>query len=79
MKDMSSDDRKAKRLSRCDDDDGPIFGGHPPPKLDTPYTVTVKDKKDAYHAICMMKVIWSLYTSTPVDIHVLFMQPSLIR
>jgi len=56
MKDMSTDDRKAKRLSRCEDDDGLVFGGQPAPKLDTPYVVTVKDKKDAYHAICMMKV-----------------------
>ena len=32
------------------------FGGHPPPQLETPYQVTVKDKKDAFHSICMMKV-----------------------
>ncbi len=32
------------------------FGGHLPPRLDVPYSVTVKDKKDQYHAICMMKV-----------------------
>ena len=32
-----------------------LFGGHPPPNLDVPYQVTSRDKKDNYHAICMMK------------------------
>ncbi|WAQ99892.1 MYCB2-like protein [Mya arenaria] len=31
------------------------FGGHPPPSLETIYEVTVKDRKDAFHSICMMK------------------------
>ena len=58
--DPSGDDfKRMRRLSRPDE--GNItFGGHPPPCLDTPYEVTIKDKKDAFHAICMMKV--SLYT-----------------
>ena len=59
LKDVSAEERRAKRLSRCDGDTGLTFGGHASPKLDTPYSVTLKDKKDAYHAICMMKV--SLY------------------
>jgi hypothetical protein len=34
-----------------------LFGGHPPPSLEVPYQVTrFQEKKDAYHAICMMKV-----------------------
>ena len=55
VKDSSSDERRAKRLSRYDSDSVLTFGGHPPPKLETSYQVTIKDKKDAYHAICMMK------------------------
>ena len=36
--------------------DGLVFGGHPPPNLDVKYEITSRDKKDSYHAICMMKV-----------------------
>ena len=56
MKDSATDERRAKRLSRYDENSSLLFGGHPAPKLDMPYQVTVRDKKDAYHAICMMKV-----------------------
>ncbi|XP_055893471.1 E3 ubiquitin-protein ligase MYCBP2-like isoform X4 [Biomphalaria glabrata] len=31
------------------------FGGHPPPLLDTPYEPVLKDKKDMFHAITVMK------------------------
>lgn len=56
MKDIS-DERRSKRLSRFDTTDGSLaFGGHPPPRLDVPYHVTVKDNHDSYHAICIMKV-----------------------
>jgi len=40
-----------------------VFGGQAPPKLDTPYQVTLKDKKDAFHAISMMKVRSDTVTS----------------
>ena len=33
-----------------------LFGGNPPPNLDAPYQVTVKDKKDNFHAISAMPV-----------------------
>ena len=55
MDPTGEDYKRMRRLSRPDE--GNItFGGHPPPALETPYEVTVKDKKDAFHAICMMKV-----------------------
>jgi E3 ubiquitin-protein ligase MYCBP2 len=54
--DPSGDEyKRMRRLSRPDEGTT-TFGGHPPPCLETPYEVTVKDKKDAFHAICMMKV-----------------------
>ncbi|XP_074650729.1 E3 ubiquitin-protein ligase MYCBP2-like [Tubulanus polymorphus] len=49
------DTKKLRRFSRPDELTCLIFGGHPPPRLDVPYDVTIKDKKDAYHSICMMK------------------------
>ncbi|KAL4230611.1 E3 ubiquitin-protein ligase mycbp2 [Mactra antiquata] len=53
--DPSGDEyKRMRRLSRPDESTV-TFGGHEPPCLDTPYEVTVKDKKDAFHAICMMK------------------------
>ena len=48
--------RKQRRVSKYESGSSPLFGGHPAPRLDTPYQVTIKDKKDAFHAICMMKV-----------------------
>lgn len=51
----SGEDLKKRRLSRPDDGDL-TFGGLPPPSLDVPYEVTITDKKEAFHAICMMKV-----------------------
>ena len=50
-----ADDKRTRRLSRPDDGNM-TFGGHPPPALDTAYEPTVKDRKDIFHAICMMKV-----------------------
>ena len=41
-------------------DTSKVFGGHPAPKLGVPYEVTVREKKDAYHSICMMKVVCEL-------------------
>jgi hypothetical protein len=56
MKD-AAEERKMKRVSRFETADGSlVFGGHPPPRLDVPYHVTVKDNRDSYHAICIMKV-----------------------
>ena len=52
----TEDGRKQKRLSKYSGGTSITFGGHLPPRLDIPYTITVKDKKDQYHAICMMKV-----------------------
>ena len=39
--------------------DNLLFGGHAAPRLDTPYHVTIKDNRDACHAISMMKVCQS--------------------
>jgi hypothetical protein len=56
MKD-AAEERKIKRISRLETADvNLVFGGHPPPRLDVPYHVTVKDNRDSYHAICIMKV-----------------------
>ncbi|CAI9731993.1 E3 ubiquitin-protein ligase MYCBP2-like [Octopus vulgaris] len=56
LKETSGDDfKKMRRLSKQDDGDM-TFGGHLPPPLDIPYEVTVKDRKDIFHSICMMKV-----------------------
>lgn len=52
---MGDDSKKMRRLSRPDNSNM-TFGGHPPPCLDVPYEPTIKDKKDIFHAICMMKV-----------------------
>ncbi|XP_052283534.1 E3 ubiquitin-protein ligase MYCBP2-like isoform X2 [Dreissena polymorpha] len=46
--------KRIRRMSRPDTSNL-TFGGKRPPPLDASYEVTVKDKKDAYHAICMMK------------------------
>ncbi|KAL3880398.1 hypothetical protein ACJMK2_032642, partial [Sinanodonta woodiana] len=46
--------KRMRRLSRPDE--GSLtFGGLPLPNLETPYEVTIKDRKDAFHAISMMK------------------------
>ena len=55
-KETSDENRKMRRLSRTNDEGSMTFGGHPSPNLGTPYQVTVREKKDAFHAICMMKV-----------------------
>ncbi|XP_064637403.1 E3 ubiquitin-protein ligase MYCBP2-like isoform X3 [Lineus longissimus] len=52
---LDDEHKKLRRLSKQDDINSMTFGGHPPPRLDMPYDVTLKDKKDAFHAICMMK------------------------
>ena len=54
---------RKKRSSRMDAHSNLVFGGQAPPKLDTPYQVTLKDKKDAFHAISMMKVRSDTVTS----------------
>lgn len=55
-KDNIGDDlKRIRRLSRPDDGDM-TFGGLPHPMLDIPYEVTVKDRKDVFHAITVMKV-----------------------
>ncbi|XP_069130438.1 LOW QUALITY PROTEIN: E3 ubiquitin-protein ligase MYCBP2-like [Argopecten irradians] len=51
---LGEDEKRIRRLSRPDEGNM-TFGGHPPPCLDTPYEPTVKDRKDVFHAICMMK------------------------
>ena len=52
---LGDDYKRMRRLSRPDEGNL-IFGGNPPPCLDMSYEVTIKDRKDAFHAICMMKV-----------------------
>ena len=57
VQDAASDDnRKQKKLSKYRGGTSIIFGGHLPPRLDVPYSITVQDEKDQCHAICMMKV-----------------------
>ncbi|XP_076446720.1 E3 ubiquitin-protein ligase MYCBP2-like isoform X7 [Babylonia areolata] len=51
---FGDDLKKMRRLSRPDDGDM-TFGGLPAPQLDVPYEVTVKDRKDVFHAITVMK------------------------
>ncbi|XP_062580615.1 E3 ubiquitin-protein ligase MYCBP2-like [Saccostrea cucullata] len=51
---ISGDERRLRRLSRPDEGDK-IFGGHPPPPQDIPYEATVRERKDIFHAISMMK------------------------
>jgi len=58
IKDMS-EERRVKRLSRYDTEGSLVFGGLPPPRLDIPYQVTVKEK-DLYHAISMIKVLYCI-------------------
>lgn len=57
---LGDDLKKMRRLSRPDDGDM-TFGGHPAPSLDIPYEVTVKDRKDVFHAITVMKVTQNIY------------------
>ena len=65
---LGDDYKRMRRLSRPDE--GSLtFGGNPPPCLDTPYEVTVKDRKDAFHAICMMKVIFYCYKKWVNHLH----------
>ncbi|CAH1777009.1 unnamed protein product [Owenia fusiformis] len=52
--DQDDDQRKIRRMSRPDDHNL-TFGGHPAPDLSAPYQVTLKDRKVAFHSICMMK------------------------
>ena len=56
---------RKKRMSHYARDTTLLFGGHPPPALEVPYQVTCKERKDAFHAICMMKastgVKWSWF------------------
>jgi hypothetical protein len=51
-----SEERHSTNKQGKNDDSGLLFGGHPQPRLDVPYHVTVKDNRDSYHAICIMKV-----------------------
>ena len=53
---FGDDLKKMRRLSRPDDGDM-TFGGLPAPQLEVPYEVTVKDRKDVFHAITVMKVL----------------------
>ena len=61
----TDDSKKQRRVSKYENSSSVIFGGHPPPRLDMPYHVTIKDKKDAFHAICMMKVGPNLISRFP--------------
>ena len=54
-KDAADEHKKIKRQNRADEITSATFGGHPPPRVDYPYDVTIKEKKDLYHSICMMK------------------------
>lgn len=52
---FGDDMKRMRRLSRPDDGDM-TFGGLPAPQITIPYEVTVKDRKDVFHAITVMKV-----------------------
>lgn len=68
---VSGDERRLRRLSRPDEGDK-IFGGHPPPPQDIPYEATVREKKDIFHAISMMKVkkeLWCMNTVNVLFVH----------
>lgn len=54
--DPTGDDYKRMRRQSRPDEGSLTYGGHPPPCLDTQYEVTVTDKKEAFHAISIMKV-----------------------
>lgn len=54
--DPAGDDLKRIRRQSRPDEGNLTYGGHPPPCLDTQYEVTITDKKEAFHAICLMKV-----------------------
>lgn len=64
---VSGDERRLRRLSRPDEGDK-IFGGHPPPPQDIPYEATVREKKDIFHAISMMKVKKELLCMNTVNV-----------
>ncbi|KAK6172343.1 hypothetical protein SNE40_016020 [Patella caerulea] len=54
QKEGVDDSKKMRRLSRPDDGDL-TFGGLPAPCLDVPYEVVVRERKDVFHSITMMK------------------------
>ena len=56
MVESNSSNDYCHQWNDSDSDMSKVFGGHPAPKLGVPYEVTVREKKDAYHSICMMKV-----------------------
>ncbi|KAH9488940.1 E3 ubiquitin-protein ligase mycbp2 [Bulinus truncatus] len=56
QQDMGDDLKKMRKTSsRASEAFDLTFGGHPPPLLDTPYEPVLKDKKDMFHAITVMK------------------------
>ena len=48
-------DLNKRNLSKSSEDPDMTFGGHPVPVLDVPYEPILKDKKDLFHAITIMK------------------------
>jgi len=54
--DPTGDEYKRMRRQSRPEDGSLTYGGHQPPCLDTIYEVTVTDKKEAFHAISIMKV-----------------------
>nr|AOV18880.1 myc binding protein 2 [Lymnaea stagnalis] len=56
QQEMGDDLKKMRKTSsRASEAFDMTFGGHPPPVLDTPYEPVLKEKKDMFHAITVMK------------------------
>ena len=56
QQDIHDDNKKHRRLTTTSEEPDLTYGGHPSPVLDTPYEPVLKDKKDMYHSITLMKV-----------------------
>lgn len=57
QQEMGDDLKKMRKTSsRASEAFDMTFGGHPPPLLDTPYEPVLKEKKDLFHSITMIKV-----------------------
>ncbi|XP_059170813.1 E3 ubiquitin-protein ligase MYCBP2-like isoform X4 [Physella acuta] len=56
QQEMGDDLKKMRKTnSRASEAFDMTFGGHPPPLLDTPYEPVLKEKKDLFHSITMIK------------------------
>ncbi|XP_035827428.1 E3 ubiquitin-protein ligase MYCBP2 isoform X3 [Aplysia californica] len=55
QQELGEDLKKMRKLSRATEPSDMTFGGHPAPVLDVPYEPILKDRKDLFHAITIMK------------------------